>query len=144
MSKNKRQMLLFHSGMIIMAYEIHTEEKRKRIRQNAVKLKKMEYIISFFSTFLSLFFFFSSSVPYINSSCNSSHCFTKGSASRNISSPQTLTEIACQLNSRKLWLKLQSHSSGHYRRHEYSSGAIQKSLLIYWISVTTVEFCMSK
>lgn len=45
MSKNKRQMLLFHSGMIIMAYEIHTEEKRRKIRQNAMKLKKKKWNI---------------------------------------------------------------------------------------------------
>lgn len=120
------------------------ERKLDRMPWNWKKNGIYNFFFFLFSFLLVWFFFFFSSVPYINSSCNPSRCFTKGSASRNISSPKTLTEIACQLNSRKLWLKLQSHSSGHYRRQDYSSGAIQKSLLIYWISVTTVEFCMCK
>lgn len=55
-------MLLFHSGMIIMAYEIHTEEKRKKIRQNAMKLKKngiYNFFFFLFSFLLVWFFFFS-------------------------------------------------------------------------------------
>lgn len=88
MSKNKRQLLLLHSGvMIITAHEIYTEEE-KRNKTECHETEEIQDIVSFF--LFSFFFFFFSSVPHINSSCNSNHCCTKDCASKNISSPKTL------------------------------------------------------
>jgi len=56
MSQNKSKVLLFHSGVIITAYEIHTEEKKRKNKTECHELEKTEGIVSFVFPF---FLFFS-------------------------------------------------------------------------------------